>query len=434
MTQLKGPDISRSLFGGVFDIDGAGLFPGLELINLIVCGEGEMLPGEEIKKIWILRHSHDFARKLVTDHLTPALKSQVLMDDHSQIAVAHLLRCLELGSHSKVRAKSWERIHFFPYTRSLVHWDARQRKNKTSDIHGERTQIERRYLRGGGAYAYSVLRLDQNLDRLDSIRRGFASLYPKDFSSPLESLAAALLKHGESDSVSVPDQMESISLVKNDVMDNLYREGMFNILNNDSCSVVQRIRAIMNWTGIWLVLLEAYRSSQFLGKQSFGIILDCAGAHSQLRRASQKCLKEQLLNIEQAAESKAIQENGTITKPQINKIKGFFSNTAAACGLLNSLKGRRHFTIKLIAIEALVLAATDKAIEQSFENFVSNWLGDRCGLIIGSEAASKAGMLEYFDATIFEENERQLAEQMKAAGMLQVYSDATRMVSPGANQ
>jgi hypothetical protein len=40
-------------------------------------------------------------------------------------------------------------------------------------------------------------------------------------------------------------------------------------------------------------------------------------------------------------------------------------------------------------------------------------------------------MLIEFDGTIFEENERRLAEDMKSAGMLRVFSDATRMVTPG---
>ena len=47
------------------------------------------------------------------------------------------------------------------------------------------------------------------------------------------------------------------------------------------------------------------------------------------------------------------------------------------------------------------------------------------------DAAARTGMLMAFDGTIFEENEKRLAEQMQSAGMLRVFSDATRMVSPG---
>jgi hypothetical protein len=40
---LKGPEVSRELFGGVLDFDAAGHYPGLELLNFIYCGVGEDL-------------------------------------------------------------------------------------------------------------------------------------------------------------------------------------------------------------------------------------------------------------------------------------------------------------------------------------------------------------------------------------------------------
>jgi hypothetical protein len=432
---LKGPDITKSLFGGVFDIDGAGHFPGLELINFITCCTDGILPGEEVVKIKLRRMSHDFARRLVAEKLLPEERSSVLLDAHSEHAVAHLLRCLELDVQNtlKTKTKSWERTHFFPYTRSLVHWDARERAtSKAGAAPSSRILLERRYLRGGGAYAFSVLRHDTDADRLAAIRQGFSEIYPTGFQSPLERLAATLLKHGESDREPATDPLEPDSDVRNDHWDNLYRDGIRNILSHHTSPSVQRIRAIMDWTGIWLVLLEAARAAQHLDRDGDwgGIVLDCAGTHPQLRRASQKCLKEHLTRVEDAANAQASRESGEISRQQMNKIKGFFGNTAAACGLLNSSKGRRHFTLKLGAIEALVLASTEAGRDLTFESFISDWLGQRCGLIIGREAAAHAGMLTAFDATIFEENERQFAEQMRATGMLRVYSDATRMVSP----
>ena len=432
---LKGPRITNALFGGVFNIDGAGHFPGLELINFIICCTDGILPGAHVHNVKMRRISHDFARRLAADVLPADMRSKVLLDEQSEHAVAYLLRCLELEVSNTIKTKSWEHTHFFPYTRSLVHWDAR---GKTAVASGDgadlRILIERRYFRGGGAFAFSVLRHDPEADRLAAIRTGFAELYPEDVKSPLETLAATLLTHGKKDEEPMADMLESNSKVLNDHWDNLYRDGMRNILSHRTASAVQRIRAVMNWTGMWLVLMEAARSADYLGKSWGGIVVDCAGAHPQLRRASQKCLKEHLARIEEAVNEEVDKEAGSISTQQMNQIKGFFSNTAATCGLLNSAKGRRHFTIKLDAIDALVLAATSSGKEMAFENFISEFLWERCGLIVGRDAAARAGMLSAFDASIFEENERQFSELMRTTGMLRIYSDATRMVSAEVTQ
>ena len=120
---VKAPRITTAVFGGVFDVDGAGHYPGLELINFVVCSTDGVLPPNGPARL--RRATHDFARRLVTDHLTPDQRKAVLMDAHSAQAVSRLLRCLELEVPNAVKTKSWERTHFFPYTRSLVHWDAR---------------------------------------------------------------------------------------------------------------------------------------------------------------------------------------------------------------------------------------------------------------------------------------------------------------------
>jgi len=422
MPALKGPDVTKKLFGGVLDIDGAGHYPGLELLNFVLCCTDGILPGPEVERVRIRRQSHAFARRLVAadNKLTEDDCNKVLLDSGSRTAIVHLLRCVELAVPNAIKSKSWERTHFFPYTRSLIHWDAR--------IRNETFKFERRYLRGGGAFAFSVLRHDPNPDRLAAVRSGFEALYPPDAEGPLEKLSGTLIKHGYIDSEPVEDTLERDSSIRNDDLDELYRDGMKSILSHKRVPHVQRIRAIMNWTGIWLVLLEATRSARYLGKAGAKIIVDCAGVHPQLRRAAQRCLKESLANIEEASISLARQAGGEISAPQRNKIKGFFGGTASLCGLLNAPKGRRHFTLKLEAIEALVLACGPNS-ERSFEEFTADWLGKRCGLIVGRVAAGDCDLLNDFDATIFEENERQFAEQMRATGMLRVYSDATRMVS-----
>jgi hypothetical protein len=287
-------------------------------------------------------------------------------------------------------------------------------------------------LRGAGAYAFTVLRKDLDFDRLSAIRKGFDELYPKDKKSPLELLAKILRDNGKSDPIDRPslDQVEAESRLRGDKWEDLYRDGMRNLLSHSQLPSVQRVRAIMNWTAIWLVLMESARAWEIKTALPLHLIFDSAGSHPQLRRAAQKCFKDLVVTIEQVARAEGA-SLGELSNQQLAKIRGFFGNTAAAGGLLNAWKGRRHFTLKLQAIEALVLASVKSGSELEYESFLTNWLFERCGIIAGREGAARTGMLIEFDGTIFEENERRLAEEMKSAGMLRVFSDATRMVTPG---
>ncbi|MDL5030964.1 hypothetical protein QRD43_03515 [Pelomonas sp. APW6] len=422
---VRAPDITTKLFGGVFDVDGSGHYPGLELINFVVCCAEGTLP--DTPKVHVHRAAHDFARQLITEQLDPARKASVLLNEHTAVAVGHLLRCLELEVPNAVKAKGWERTHFFPYTRSLVHWDARKGRQAGVDV-----QIERRYLRGAGAYAFAVLRRDPDQNRLRAMREGFDALYPRDRDSPLELLAATLRSKGRCDPEDAPslDQVEAATEVRNDSWEELFRDGMRNILGHIGQPAVQRARAVMAWTSIWLALVQASRALALQGGAGMAIVVDCAGTHPQLRRAAQRCLKDIVGVVEQVSREEG-ERQGHLSGQQLGKIRAFFGNTAAAGGLLNSWKGRRHFTLKLSAIEALVLAAVPAGTELEFEKFMTQWLFERCGIVAGREGAARAGMLMAFDGTIFEENERRLADQMRAAGLLKVFSDATRMVSPG---
>jgi hypothetical protein len=425
MATISAPQITKKLFGGIFDVDGSGHYPGLELINLVVCCKEGTLPTEE--RIHVYRVAHDFGRQLITEQLDHARRDSVLVGEHTAVVVAHLLRCLELEVPNVVKAKGWERTHFFPYTRSLVHWDARKGRQASVDV-----QIERRYLRGAGAYAFSILRHDPDSNRLSRIRDGFDSLYPRGKNSALELLAATLKSQGKCDPEDSPsfDSIEAVSELHNDEWENLYRTGIANILSHTNLPTVQRVRSIMNWTSILLCLLEADRALSIGGAVKLAIVVDCAGTHSQLRRASQRCLKALTSVIEQVSREEGSRQ-GNLSEQQVSKIRAFFGNTAAACGLLNSWKGRKHFTLRLPALEALVMAAIPIGEEMEFEKFLGEWLYEKCRIVAGRESATNAGMLTAFDGTIFEENERRLADQMKSAGLLKMFSDATRMVSPG---
>src|SRR5690554_729064 len=206
----KGPDISRELFGGVLDFDAAGHYPGLELLNFIYSGEGaNILPaGDDVK---IVRRSHDFGRRLVWDESFKAdpRRHNVLLDDsYAEETLRELFRCLQLEIPSGSKEPKWSRAHFFPYTPSLIHWDARER--------GKKILLERLYLRGGGALAFKILRLDKDQVRLQRIREGFEKLYIATATSPLETLAGFVNEQSKKDEQPVHDEIERVSRVNID--------------------------------------------------------------------------------------------------------------------------------------------------------------------------------------------------------------------------
>jgi len=428
MTIIKATDLSIEMFGGVIYADSAGSFPGLELFNfLLECEEG-ILPSAE--DITITRYAHNFARRLVHDEtLSQVDKDNVLADKHSENSIRKLLSCLELQQKNGSKNATWQGSHFFPYTKSLIHWDAnaRFRGQTTAKI-----TMERQYYRGAGAYVFNVLRFDQNQDRLQTIREGVSELFGNEKDSPLENLAKTLRNHGDYDKSPVTDETESKSRkVFNDELEDLYRDGVFNILSHKSIPAVSKIKAIVNWTGIWLIIVGNKRSKPVDSQPAY-FIIDCAGTNQQLRRASQKSLKD---FIKQIADGIAYYRAGReMNSTQIQKLKGFFASTAASMKLINALTGKRHFTFGLNSIETLTLVAVKSGDEIPFEDFVHNWLYKKCSFVIGRISANDAGFLNILDASIFEENERKLADQVRAVGMLKVYSDATKMVGLGSEK
>ena len=422
------PDISFEVFGGVLEYDGSGYYPGLELLNLVFNGAGEeVLPVGDTS--FVLR-AHDFARKLVWSDTFGEHSSRrsVLYDADTENAIRNLMECLQLEIPSKPKSVDWSRAHFFPYTRSLIHWDAMDR-GRTGNA---RVSIERRYLRGGGALAYHILRTDRNESRRLACSTGFNALYPSgDDTTPLETLAAVLADHGKSDEKPREDLIERDKTnSRNDRLEELYRDGIGNVLSHRKLSSVARIRALIGWTGLWLVLMQHKRAHAYLDRECTPIVCDCDSAHPQLRRAAQKSLKDAQATILDAFDlAYSRRREGRPPRKQRDKVRGFFWATAAAVKLLNAWRGRRHFTLRLDILETLVLAAFPEKEERTFEWFVQNWLYDCCGLVVGRSAAEDALLLDLLDASIFEDNELQLQRQMSAAGLLTEYSDMTRMVS-----
>lgn len=422
---LKAPQISRKLFGCILEYDGMGHYPGLELLNFVFCTDSDtLLPTSD--SVSLKRVAMDFARRLVWDGSFDAVDADdsVLMDETASESIRHMMECLQLEIPNAAKTPSWERAHFFPYTKSLIHWDARTRKGK------EKILMDRRYLRGGGAYAFHVLRKDHDHSRLERCRKGFESLYPET-ESPLEKVVSVLREAGTIGEPS-PNLIEQESKLFNDSEEELYRDAVVRILEHHELSSVARIKALFNWTALWLVNIQQTRVRKFLGEENAGkIVCDCGAGHQQLRRESQRCLKDHQVKIMEAVEKVARDASATISKKQKGSIRSFFWASAATIKLTNSWKGRKHFVLGIDILETLVMAATENKSEISFDDFVDHWLYGKFHIVVGRAAAEKSGLLSVFDASIFEDNENQLAAQMSAAGLITTYSDATMMVSTG---
>lgn len=415
-----GPEISRALFGGVLDFDAAGHYPGLELLNFVFCNNAEVsLPSDT--SVSVKRRAHDFGRRLVWDpqFISDTRRHNVLLDEEAaEQTLRELLRCLQLEIPSGAKDPKWSRAHFFPYTPSLIHWDARER-------HGD-VRTERLYLRGGGALAFKILRSDSDASRRNRTKVGFDNLYSEVTESPLDTLADFMNRQSKVDAPASADEIEALSRANLDDFEDTYRDGICNILEQSGVTSVARIRAVMGWTALWLVLMQDRRARRSLGLDPAPIICDSGAGSSQLRRLSQRCLQEVLGNIVQAT----VELEPNTPKKQRDKIRGFFWATAAANGLLNAWRGRKHFTLSVDALETIVLATIPAGKELTFEKFTTEVLYGRLGLAIGRGAGEASGLINSIDASIFEENELQLSLQMIASGLVTQYSDATRMVSP----
>jgi hypothetical protein len=390
-----GPEASRDLFGGVLDFDAAGHYPGIELLNFIYCNaNGDFLPaGPDVK---ITRQSHDFGRRLVWDSTfqSDGRRHEVLLGDlNAEETLRELLRCLQLAIPSGAKDPKWTRAHFFPYTPSLIHWDARDRSGKV--------RVERLYLRGGGALAFKILRCDPDKQRLERVRDGFTQLYSATHGSPLEALAGFIRDQGKRDQEPVVDEIEKTSTADLDEFEHVYRDGVLTILTHSVATSVAKVRAVIGWTGLWLVLMQNRRARRYLALDDSPIICDCGTGNPQLRRASLRCLQEVLAIVGEAV----ARVSPEIKPAQRNRIRSFFWATAAAAGFLNAWRGRKHFTFSVDALEMIVLATVPAGSEMPFERFVSEVLYQRLGIAVGRSAAESSGLVNSIDASIFEENE-----------------------------
>ncbi|WP_417706271.1 hypothetical protein [Rheinheimera aquimaris] len=429
--KVKGTQLSTKIFGGILDIDNSGSSAGVELLNFVFGVKKEhMLAKDRIPDPQ--KYGHHIARQLAygVDSDFEEKVSSILQGNDAQEVLGKLFSSLQIQPPNvkKSTDSGWTRKPFFPFTETLIHWDIKK-SNKS---------IERVWMRGGGSLLHKILREDPNEQRLDKIRDGFSSLYALASRSALHKLAGffrGIKKEtkniGEDTFYSVkskPDDIESASRANIDDFENVYRNGLLNILEHSKLTTVGKVEALVNWSALWLAIMQYRRSCVAIGlKESAPIVCDCTVAATSVRRLARRQFQFAFSTIKKALDAQP--EFSGLSAGQKNRICAFFPSTATAVGLINAYTGSRYYTLKVTALETIVAALVPHAEEIPFYEFVDKTIYHNLGLVVSRGAAKSSGLLEDFDGTIFEENEQGLAIQMKASGLLTTYSDATQMIS-----
>ncbi len=417
-----GTDLSIAVYGGIFNIDNAGLSAGVELLNFIygvpekdmLCPDIDPLPK---------KYGHHLARKLAYgEHiLDREIADSMLQGDNAETVLGNLFSSLQIQPPNikKTTNAGWNRKQFFPFSQNLIHWDIRSNG-----------KIERIYMRGGGTLLHKMLRKDEDQARLERIRDGFRSLYEPVKGSSLDRLSEFFRNESSFKPSERPDVVEVQSRANIDDFEDVYRDGVLNILEHCRLTTVGKIEALVNWSALWLVIMQYKRSSTALGyNRTAPIVCDCSTSTTSIRRLARKQLQHAFNTIKQALDSSVGQDFSDINHKQKQKVSSFFPSTASAVGLLNAYTGSRYFTLKIMTLETIVAALVPDKDEMPFLEFADNILYQKLGIVVSRGAAKSSGLLDDYDGTIFEENENGLAIQMKAAGLLTTYSDATQMIS-----
>jgi hypothetical protein len=389
--------------------------------------EGRLLPGKG-SDTEFLRPTHDFARRIMADGFKgdeEIEEAREILKEDAQIALRGLLQGLESPVPGRRSDQvDWRKVHFYPYPADFIHYDALHRYKVIS--------IERDSYRGGGGLAHRILREDADSGRLERIRSGFRKLLD-DSEGPLSKLAQALLSHDKAKGTIGDPFLDQVESNKSTVLESPWvdeiRSGIDNVLRS-SVPNSKKIEALMYWTPFCLIRHQLYLARERLEPGSakiYGkIVVDCQPSNNKVRDRARLDFKHAGAAIVSACEHEAKdwQMDGESDKWMMSA-RGFFTSTAYAVGLSNANSGVRHFTLKPALLEAIVLAKVPS--QMKFERFCSEVLCDGLGIIADADGAKKYS-IDDIDLSEFGENTERLSETLHELGLLERYSDQTRMV------
>lgn len=451
MADRSKAEVVLDLFGVNIEQQGRGFYVSLELLA-IARGVYETAARElldpTVGVISYQRSSHDFARRVAAGAvIDPQTLHSAVDDEETLAALQALTSSLVVQIPGRRKSPSWYNSHLYPFVGELIHYDAAERWTAGLPRGTKMPHIERYVLRGGGAWAYRVLRSDLDNVRRAGTREGLLELV-HDGETSLGEIARALRSHdydAEKEAFADKAEAEIDTFEDRSPWPEYLRRGVNFIVSRTQVPKAKRIESLMHWTPYCLARHQLHLARTSLSLPSETVFVDMLKEASPLRRISQDGLDGFRKNIVNAIIDRATHLHSEAvasgneeaarryarhmsqSKAGTGSPAAFFSESLAAVGALNATAGRRHFTLKPPMLEAIVCASLAPGQEEELFGFCSRLFGEY-RLIIDDRTAGENDLTVDVDASILARNLDAFRSRLAATGLLTQYSDATSIV------
>lgn len=437
-------DVVKNTYGALLTNQGRGYYVTLEFLALVrgtMDRNEPILPESTDAPVKIDRRSHHYARRLMAAEcsLSPGELS-ALGDETTLETLAALIAGLRVPIPGRLVRPNWLGEHLYPYIGEMVHYDAAQR--------GKTISIERYAYRGAGGLAHKIIRTDPNRTRLMATREALSELVADGggalgrlfqvLSNKESEYATARQAHGEGASAcwhrGFEDDMEhQARIVENTCWIELLRSGVHNISVRADAPRARRVEALMHWVPYCIARHQLALSEWHCGETRTPLVVEFGSGSPPVRKASRLALAKCHAVIDEALErvNANSQHDPHVTKGKASwrtPYRTFFSATLGTVGALNAMKGTRHFTCSPMLLESVVMARLSPRAEVPFEEFCAQTLFAEMGLVVDATAAAQCDGLRHLDRSRLDENVEAAADALAELGLLQCYSDMTRMV------
>jgi hypothetical protein len=431
-TKYKGAEIVRDVFGGLLAQQGRGFYVALELLSIVWGMERARLRPLQRGgdgRIRYVRRTHDFARRVLAEPESLTPDERAWLGPGAESVLRSLLQGLVVPIPGQRATIKLPTCHFFPYVGELVHYDAVWR--------GKKVSLERNSYRGAGALAYRLLSDDGDEERLAQVRTGLLRLVSED-GGPLGTLAYELSQHDaapgsarDAETIFDDDDGSETKTLESPWVD-VFRQGVANIVTREDVARARRVDALVHWVPFCIAMHALALARTRLGEDPASpIVFECGVGRSPLKSLARDHASKATATIARALEH-AARESGDeqLTKDSQkwrDAPRTFFTTTLGVVGAFNAMTGLRHFCISPQLLEAIVLATVPEDVD--LDQFVSEVMHRRLGMVIDGDAAAEAGLLARVDREEFKANRNALGATLKDLGLLREFSDMTKLVT-----
>jgi hypothetical protein len=445
----KATDVSSELWGGIFQSDNRGFYTSLEFMALMstVTDADVAAPADCVSgRFSVTAPGHVYARRFAFD---PGLR--LSGDDAFGAAVAQfvvpelidltkeLLQGLrvQIPGQGKDRT-NWSGSHFVPYGRGLAHWDARTKRTRRRGTTTETDIKERIYYRGAGSFAFKLICADPDTKRAEETLTALRALLQKPhFLGSILDVFHLYDTKKSKEATADTSVMAASRSTPDDRWSELLRSAVHRVVTNDGVPGVVRLDALFRIIPLCLIVLQIGRSAAYLAdgvprEVRVPLVVDCTprtGRTNEVRQTAHRSFDRSQRMVEEALALQAQALKVPLSSRAKTQFRSWFTRGAPAIGLLNAASGIRRFVLSTELLEALVIAAGPG--EMTFESFVHDWLYLEFGFVVDDRAARTEGLDVNTDMSVFEDNAAHLATTLACSGLLQSYSDSTRMVRYG---